>query len=281
MAYNPNAIMKQGTKEKYLKGMEMYLNGSSIEQIAKELHLERRCFSYFLKDNGIQVKNPTIKRHMNEDFFERIDTEEKAYWLGFLYADGYIGEKYRNGKLKQMFLEIALKGSDEEHLVKFMEALGYDNYKITHRTVNNSDTCRVGIYCTKMCKDLINKGCIPNKSLVLQFPSYEIVPKNLMKDFIRGYIDGDGYLGVKHNKLYNTLRFGICCGSKDFLISLINELDLKNTDYCFRKDKRNNLFVVEIHKEPTIRIIKYLYEHSKVHLTRKYNLVLPFIENVD
>ena len=281
MAYNPNAIMKQETKEKYLKGMEMYLNGSSIEQIAKELHLERRCFSHFLKDNGVQVKDPTTKRHMNEDYFERIDTEEKAYWLGFLYADGYIGEKYRNGKLKQMFLEVALKSSDEEHLVKLMEALGYDNYKITHRTINNSDTCRVGIYCTKMCRDLIDKGCIPNKSLVLQFPSYEIVPKNLMKDFIRGYIDGDGYLGVKHNKLYNTLRFGICCGSQDFLVSLIKELDLKDTDYCFRKDKRNNLFVVEIHKEPTIRIIKYLYEHSKVHLTRKYNLVLPFIENVD
>lgn len=49
MAYKPNAIMKEETREKYLKGMKMYLDGSSIEQIAKELHLERRCFSHFLK----------------------------------------------------------------------------------------------------------------------------------------------------------------------------------------------------------------------------------------
>lgn len=62
MAYKPNAIMKEETKEKYLKGMKMYLEGSSIEQIAKELHLERRCFSYFLKDNVIEVhKEPTLR----------------------------------------------------------------------------------------------------------------------------------------------------------------------------------------------------------------------------
>lgn len=281
MAYKPNAIMKEETKEKYLKGMKMYLEGNSIEQIAKELHLERRCFSHFLKDNGIEVKNPTLKRNLNEDFFEVIDTEEKAYWLGFLYADGYIGEKFRNGKLKQMTLEVALKGSDDEHLIKFMNSLEYSNYKITHRTVNNSDTCRVGIYCTKLCKDLINKGCTPKKSLILQFPSYNIVPKDLMKHFIRGYIDGDGYLGVKHNNTCDTLRFSICSGSEDFLLSLVKEMGLKNTDYRYRKDNRSNLYIIEIHKEPTLRIINYLYKNSKVHLTRKYDLVLPFIENVD
>lgn len=218
---------------------------------------------------------------MIENFFEVIDTEEKAYWLGFLYADGCVGEKFKNGKLKQMTLEVGLKGSDEEHLIKFMNSLEYSNYKITHRTINDSDTCRVSVYSTKLCRDLITKGCIPRKSLILQFPSYDIVPKYLMKHFIRGYVDGDGYIGVKHNKTYNTLRFSVCSGSKDFLLGLVKEMGLKDTDYKYRKDERNNLYIIEIHKEPTLRIINNLYKNSKVHLTRKYDLVLPFMENVD
>ena len=281
MAYNPNAIMREETKEKYLKGMKMYLDGSSIEQIAKELRLERRCFSQFLKDNGIEVKNPTSKRKMNEDFFETIDTEEKAYWLGFLYADGCITVRLRNGKIKSMTLEVALKGSDDGHLVKFMDSLEYSNYKITHRILKDSDTCRVGVYCTKLCRDLIDKGCTPKKSLTLQFPTYDIVPKDLMKHFIRGYVDGDGYLGIKHNNTYDTLRFSVCSGSEEFLLSLVKEMGLKDTDYKCRKDKRSNLYVIEFHREPTLRIVNYIYKDSKVHLTRKYDLVLPFIENVD
>ena len=57
----------------------------------------------------------------NENYFKIIDSEEKAYWLGFLYADGCITRFYRNEKLKSMSLELTLQSNDIEHLKKFLK----------------------------------------------------------------------------------------------------------------------------------------------------------------
>lgn len=59
----------------------------------------------------------------NKDYFEKINTSEKAYWLGFLYADGCITRFYKGEVLKSMSLEITLKDADCEHLIKFKNAL--------------------------------------------------------------------------------------------------------------------------------------------------------------
>lgn len=277
MAYSPNAKLKPSTTKKYEEGKKMYLEGKSIEQIALTLHLERRKFSYYLKDNGIEVKNPTVKRKLNESYFASIDTEEKAYWLGFLYADGCVSVRTRNGKEKSINLEVGLKESDEEHLVKLAKSLSYENYKISHRERTNS--VRIVICSTKLCRDLIDKGCVPNKSLKLQFPDF--LPLHLVDHFIRGYIDGDGYVGVRQNKTSQTLRIGVI-GTLSMLEGIIKHFDLQAEDYNLRHDKRHSeaIHSIEFNKNATLKIAK-IYKDSKIHLTRKYDLVLPFIENVD
>lgn len=277
MAYSPNAKLKPSTIKKYEEGKRMYLEGKSIEQIALTLHLERRKFSYYLKDNGIEVKNPTVKRKLNESYFASIDTEEKAYWLGFLYADGCVSVRTRNGKEKSIKLEVGLKESDEEHLVKLAKSLSYENYKISHRERTNS--VRIVIYSTKLCRDLIDKGCVPNKSLKLQFP--DSLPPHLVDHFIRGYVDGDGYVGVRQNKTSQTLRIG-AIGTLSMLEGIIKHFDLQAEDYNLRHDKRHSeaIHSIEFNKNATLKIAK-IYKDSKIHLTRKYDLVLPFIENVD
>ena len=65
-----------------------------------------------LQENGIEVINYQNLTKFNENVFDSIDTEEKAYWLGFIFADGYIS-------LKGNSFELSLKGSDSEHLDKF------------------------------------------------------------------------------------------------------------------------------------------------------------------
>lgn len=114
------------------------------------------------------------KFYYNKDFFQKIDTEEKAYWLGFIYADGCINRMYRNEKLKSMDLEIGLCREDEKHLRKFLNYIE-SNVEIKHKQSklngNTYDSSRVTICCTKMCYDLIDKGCTPQKSLSLQFPN--------------------------------------------------------------------------------------------------------------
>lgn len=279
MAYSPNAVLRPSTIKKYEEGKKMYLEGNNIEQIAKALHLDRRKFSYYLKNEDVEVKNPQTKRKLNERYFETIDTEEKAYWLGFLYADGCVCVRRKGENVKSMNVEVGLKGSDEEHLIKLANSLEYENYKLIHRTVKESETVRIVIHSTSLCRDLIDKGCTPKKSLTLKFPS---LSKELTPHFIRGYIDGDGYIGVKHNKTYDVLRMSVL-GTEDLLMGIVDYFDLKEKDYNLRHDKRHTeqVFSLEFNKEATLKIAKTIYKGSKIHLTRKYNLVLPFIENVD
>lgn len=277
MAYSPDAILRPSTIRKYEEGKKMYLEGKSIEQIALTLHLERRKFSYYLKEQGIEVTNPTIKRKMNEDYFETIDTEDKAYWLGFLYADGCVNVRKREGRVKSMNLELGLKESDIEHLEKFANSLSYENYNITHREKTKS--VRIIVSSTKLCNDLIDKGCVPKKSLILEFPDF--LPRHLLNHFIRGYIDGDGYIGIRHNKTSKTLRMSIL-GTKNVLEGIINHFNLKLSDCSIRLNSKHNesVYALELNKEATLKIAT-IYKDSKIHLTRKYELVLPFIENAD
>lgn len=115
--------------------------------------------------------------------FETIDTEEKAYWLGFLYADGTISSKENK-------IELGLAEKDLTHIQKFRTFIGISN-KICYR--ESSKSYRFSFRSYKCKQDLINKGCVPNKSLILTFPSASQVPIALLKHFIRGYFDGDGW----------------------------------------------------------------------------------------
>lgn len=97
----------------------------------------------------------------NRYIFKSIDNEFKAYWLGFLYADGSVGSTdYR--------VELTLAEKDYNHLVKFKDFIGLDN-KISYRPKTKAYR-----YCfkDKIFKSiLIDKGCVPNKSLILTFPT--------------------------------------------------------------------------------------------------------------
>lgn len=116
----------------------------------------------------------------NEFFFETIDTEAKAYWLGFIHADGCI---VRGGKL-----QISLAAVDEPHLWKFRDAINSD-HKISCNAKYNS----VGITITsqQMCNDLVRHGVLPRKSTVGGIPC---VAPEFRRHFWRGVVDGDGHL---------------------------------------------------------------------------------------
>ena len=128
---------------------------------------------------------------MNEDYFETIDTEDKAYWFGFLCADGCV---YKNN----VYVSLCIR--DIRHLQKFKQCIGCSKklyiIKPHHRTKNY--TCTLQIRSEKMVKDLTEKGCVPRKSKILKFPAKEVMPESLLGHFIRGYFDGDGCLCLSH-----------------------------------------------------------------------------------
>lgn len=117
------------------------------------------------------------KYKVNENYFEDINSHEKAYILGFIYADGYNGEDT---------LELAQNMEREDVLIHIKKALETDQ-EIKYYIPNKGT---LNIYSKKICSDLANLGAIRNKSLVLQFPTF--LPEDLMCSFILGYFDGDG-----------------------------------------------------------------------------------------
>ena len=107
----------------------LYNNGCSIRQISNILHINRKTISKVLKNNNIEIRmqNITSKKYFcNENYFEEINNQDKAYWLGFIMADGFIESKRKYGNQK---LGITLSSYDENHLILFNKCLD-SNYPI-------------------------------------------------------------------------------------------------------------------------------------------------------
>ena len=184
------------------QGKEYYqiqlANGLSYKKLAEEIQITPDTLSKLCRKNNI-AKDNRRKFTLNSFYFSKIDTKEKAYWLGFLAADGSINES--RGRI-----DLELQTSDREHIQKFLTAIG-SNKEIKERKVNHQQYNLA--YChlnsTQMVKDLIKLGLHQNKSLDLLFPTDEQVPQNLKIYWILGYFDGDGCFCSWQEK--NLIRF--------------------------------------------------------------------------
>lgn len=173
----------------------------------------------------------TRKHHFNEHYFDEIDSQEKAYWLGFLYADGCVREEVKGKKYCRMTL--ALQPKDIEHLNKFNTAIESDYPIMTTITqLNGKEYTRkfLSVYSEIFINALVKHGCVQNKSLILKPP---IINDSYAIDFIRGYFDGDGSICRKRNSINCTLSF---LGTDDLLMWIAEKLDL--THYQIRKAKK-------------------------------------------
>lgn len=259
------------------RAVEEYLSSDkpSLTKIAKNNGIGRNVLSRRIKELGYDVINYQNKLKFNNTIFDSIDSEEKAYWLGFIFADGYISSSGNT-------FEISLKGSDKEHLEKFnkfMEHEDPNHVKINKvKCVNNgtiTDRCRWAVQDTHLWKTLNSYGCTPKKSLTLQFPKKSIFKDiSLIKHFIRGYWDGDGcisYGNKEHSKAFLAVL-----GTEDFLTEMKNYLPLK-FDYILQSHKTNPLTkILCIQGKNGLELSYYLYNNSKIHLKRKFERYLEY-----
>lgn len=227
------------------------------------------------------------KYFYNKDYFKEINSANKAYWLGFLYADGCITRTYKNEKLKNMVLEITLCNEDRHHLEKFRDCLESNltiHDKLVHGKEKDYKSSRLVVSCTNMCRDLIKLGCTPQKTYDIKFPSYDIVPHEFMRDFVRGFFDGDGCIcitkmaGKPHIELTLTGMSDMLKSIADFLIS---EKILRVIPKL-HKDNRSRAYSMHMYGEDAIKdILDYLYKDSEIYLDRKFNKYKEFYKDYD
>ena len=71
-----------------------YNSGISVIKLIKKYHTSYDTIKKIFDENNITIVNKQNRTKFNESIFDNIDSEEKAYWLGFIYADGYISSRY-------------------------------------------------------------------------------------------------------------------------------------------------------------------------------------------
>jgi hypothetical protein len=207
---------------------------------------------------------------LNENFFSDIDTEEKAYFLGLLFADGYINERLN-------MVDLTLHHKDSEILENFVKEL-YTNDRPLK--IIRKNYLRLVINSEKIVADLKKHGCFQKKTFKLEFPT--TIENNLIKHFMRGYFDGDGCVTLSKN----TLTFSIV-GTENFVVKykeiLIKECLLSDTKLDTRhKERNNNIRSIRFGGNIIVnRIYHFLYDNSSISLLRKKNKFIDILEKKD
>ena len=233
-------------------------NEISIKKCSEKFGIGASTLSRYLKKEEIEVKKINLKRYSyNEDYFQVIDSENKAYWLGFIAADGCIN--------KTNNLEISLAIKDRTHLEKFIQDINGDMAML--KTTENK--ARVFVCSVKLVKDLEQYGIFNNKTF--SFNSIPNLNAKLIPHFLRGYFDGDGSIstnGINRN------------GSKKWALNLIAteefieewqeyflKLGITKVSIQHKGDMRvwNKCGVNQIAK-----ILNHLYSNSNIYLDRKF-----------
>lgn len=244
----------------------------SLTKIGKKYKVKRQTLSKYLKERGYDVINYQNRLRIDETVFDVIDSEEKAYWLGFLYADGNIGSN-------EYKLEMNLSAKDSDHMKKFQNFLKYTEDKVrVSKSYSNfegsTDVCRFSIRNKHIWSALNDKGCVPKKSLILTFPDLQIfTDKSLVRHFLRGYVDGDGtlYTTKDVDGCINTCIGAV--GTKEFLQGFVDYL-CEYTMVCKNNDSK--AYSIKYGYAKARKVARMLYEGATIYLDRKYNKFLEF-----
>lgn len=224
------------------------------------------------KINGMGLKK---NREFNEDYFMLIDSPNRAYWLGFLYADGWV---VNNDSSHTYEVSIELNSEDEYILRELAYELG-DVHKITYshdtRDFNGyhyeTNSAVLRIYSKRMVHDLISNGVVERKTCSDRFPKIGV----FLRDFVRGYLDGDGCIYNNKNK-YASPVIHFTNANKEFLnylnMAIECELGIKGSIYSERENKHRLMFY---RKDDVKTLLDWIYyDSSKPMLLRKYNKYL-------
>lgn len=220
---------------------------------------------------------------LDENYFQTINTDDKAYWAGFIAADGCI---YQPKDTRQDMLSISLKLADIHHLEKFASSIKTDK-KIS--IVENSSRkgyffCNLQLSSNKISQDLQKINILPRKTYNPKMP---IISKELVPAFLRGYFDGDGSISrtIQENKLYAV---SVTLVGFNPLITQLKEIiesygirmgitfDTKGkythpgfcTIYCKNKKDKNNF-------------LHLIYDDATIYLDRKYELAQQYFSLFD
>jgi len=251
--------LKELTKEQELEILRRRNSGEKRKDLIKEYGISDRHYQKVIIENGGKLNERTQKFNFNEDYFENIDTEDKAYFLGFIVADGCINNKTLN-----------ISQKEPDILYKFKKYINFEGkvWKDKNRNIHT-----VNLYSEKIISDLYKLGIYSNKTMIVKYPE---IPKQLENHFMRGLFDGDGCISIHKKRegsrdISDRGQVNICSGSRDFIEEYVERLN----KYCsITKNKircpRGTYNVIDWASFSDIeKFYDFFYKDATVYLERK------------
>lgn len=256
--------------------LNMFNSGNSLIQISRELHIDRGKLSKRMKEKFNIKIVPDGRKYKCDDFiFSSIDSEEKAYWLGFIMADGCI----RNDR---NIVEVALAEKDKNHLLKLNKFLS-STYKISERNTLLKGKCfksyRTYFVSKQIIKDLAKYDCVENKTYKI-FTVYEFNNFNLDRAYIRGLFDGDGSLSViKNSSRISKLTFTSHTESMLLSIIMVIEKYMGTLKYKIYSRSKGS-YSVQFSMDSVRKVLYFMYNNSSIYLDRKYHIYKAYAVHI-
>ena len=271
----PRKIITEELKKEII---EYYLSQPmTLKQVGEKYELSTPTIIKILDGTPRYPKAKLFNPDLQEHFFQNIDTEEKAYFLGLIIADGNV---FKDNTGRQASISITLDLKDEYILQKFKEVLNTN----TNIGRDGRGCGQIAVRSNIMAQDLQKYGVVPRKSNITYLPT--ISNENMMNHLIRGIFDGDGSIIAKlnptdidkNNRYLHAISF---CGTHQLMedISKFCEkvLFLKITPKVYDYKDRQ-LSEIKIQNIEDIKIFgDWLYKDATIYLTRKRDIYNDFL----
>ncbi len=253
-----------------------YISGMSIRKLAAKHNCSFRAIQQHLTDHGVELRRVGEPRRYNMDdaYFDFIDTEEKAYWLGFLLADGCVYCPTSGCCV----VTITLAAKDVGHLEKLRSSALIEN-PVRVYSRKKADVANLYLYSMQWGEALAHHGVIPRKTDVgFSTPA---LASDMMAPFYRGYFDGDGCI----HRSYKAQWYAQCLGPENFIRDFAWWIsDTANSGQChvYRRLESRDLWHWRSggnRKVPCI--LTALYGNAMIYLSRKYRLYQAMLRELD
>ena len=268
--------LREDQKEQVVRD---YHAGDSCPVIAARLGMNHTSIWAFLKGRGVQLRSRSDAKRtktLNQAAFAEPLSEDAAYWVGFLMADGNVSPRGNSA-----YIKLGLAARDGHHVEAFRLFLG-SNHKIDRRVISRgfskrktSEIHSLCISSAKIASDLATYGVVPKKSLTAK-PADSIA---MNPAFWRGMIDGDGHVSLfRDSHGYPKPVVGLT-GSLG-CVTAFREFVLRyHPSHSATHHKQDNIYHHRVYSRGAVEVLKILYPSGAFALTRKYDLAHKIISD--
>ena len=241
---------------------QLILHHGKISEIAKATGYNLYTLQQQIRHFGLRDPHAYAKYQLNEHYFDVIDNERKAYYLGFLMADGCLRKDCGN-------LSVDIQERDRKVLDSLKKDLNYNGPITVIEHKNKQNIAYLSINSITLCRGLIYHGIIPRKTGKECLP--DTVPQNLIRHFIRGFIDGDGYIdSTKYLKIQIvSTSLNVLYSIKYYLeesLSQIRQYDVKEVT----PKRKVKMYHYDTFGDSSMAILEHIYEDATIYLDRKH-----------